>query len=79
MTLPVPDALALSVACAHEGRLLISLRYFYEGRLPARGKRIEMAKAMLREALDRLEGGEVTELGFSENAQRRVRTDRMEA
>ena len=34
---------------------------------------------MLREASDRLERGEPMDLGFSENSQRRVRTDRIEA
>lgn len=75
----VPDVLAISVTRTQEGGLLISLRYSYEGTLPAHRKRIGMAQVMLREVLDRLEGGEVADLGFSEDARRRVRTDRMEA
>lgn len=38
-----------------------------------------MARAMLREAADRLEGPSPVDIGFSENSPRRVRTDRMEA
>jgi hypothetical protein len=34
-----------------------------------------MAKKMLREALDRLESNKPTDLGFAENAVRRIRTD----
>lgn len=74
----VTDALVVSVTRTQEGRLLISLRYSYEGSVPAHRKRIEMAKATLREALDYLERSEVTDLGFVEDARRRVRTDRME-
>jgi hypothetical protein len=35
-----------------------------------------MAKKMLREPLDRLESNKPTDLGFAEDAIRRIRTDR---
>ncbi len=37
-----------------------------------------MAKAVLGDALDRLEKGKPVDLGFSEDAHRRVRSDKME-
>lgn len=42
-------------------------------------KRVEMAKAILGEALDRLEKGKPVDLSFAEDARRRVRHDKMEA
>lgn len=71
--------LSVSVSRTRENGLLIFVRYSYEGKLPPRNKRIEVAESLLREALERLEGGEVSDLGFAEDAVRRVRTDRMEA
>ncbi len=71
--------LTLSVSRAREGGLLVSLRYSYKGKLPSRKERIVMAQKILSEALERLGGGGVADLGFQEDAQRRVRTDRMEA
>lgn len=70
--------LALSISRTREGGLLVSLRYSYEGNPPTRKKRAGMAKAILHEALDRLENGEPANLGFTEDAIRRVRTDKME-
>jgi hypothetical protein len=37
-----------------------------------------MARAMLREAVDHLQDGNSVDVAFSEDSQRRVRTDRME-
>ena len=76
--MPAPKVLALSVTRTSEGGLIIAVRYSYEGRVPSRKKRTEMAKAMLREAVDRLQDGSAVDVGFSEDSQRRVRTDRME-
>lgn len=58
---------------------MLTLRYAYEGRPPSLRKRAGMAKALLGEALDRLENGEPADLGFAEDAGRRVRTDKLEA
>lgn len=72
--------LALSVTRAREGGVTISLRYSYDvGKPPSLKKRAEMAEAVLREALDRLECGRPVDLGFGEDATKRVRTDKMEA
>ena len=77
--MPAPKVLALSVARTPEGSLIITVRYSYEGRVPSQGKRTEMARAMLREAAARLEDGSPVDVGFSEDSQKRIRTDRMEA
>ncbi|MEW6635616.1 MAG: hypothetical protein AB1425_02255 [Actinomycetota bacterium] len=61
------------------GGLLIAVRYSYEGKPATPKRRTVMAKEMLREALDRLEEGKPAYAGFSEDAVRRVRTDKMEA
>ena len=74
-----PRASAVSVSRTREGGLTVAVSYSYEGRPPSRRKRNEMARAMLREAADRLAGGSPVDIGFSENSPRRVRTDRMEA
>ena len=55
------------------------MRFSYEGRPPSHNKRTEMAKAMLLEAVDRLQDGNSVDVGFSEDSPRSVRTDRMEA
>jgi hypothetical protein len=55
----------------------MAVRYSYEKNPPSRGKRVEMMKAMLGEALDRLESGKPTDLGFAEDAVRRIRTDQL--
>jgi hypothetical protein len=73
-----PGTLAVFVSRTREGGLIIAVRYSYEGRPPSFKKRIEMAKAMLREAVDRLEDGDPVDVGFSEDSSRRIRTDRME-
>jgi hypothetical protein len=70
--------LAVSVSRTREGSLIIAVRYSYEGRPPSFKKRIEMAKATLREAVDRLRDGNTVDIGFSEDSPRRMRTDRME-
>ncbi len=71
--------LGLSMSRTREGGVLVSLRYSYEGKPPSRKERIEAAKTLLLEVLGCLEGGEVADVGFQEDIQRRVRTDRMEA
>ncbi len=71
--------LALSLTRTPEGGLRIALHYSYEGRPPSSRKRAEMARGVLREALERLGEGEPVDLGFAEDAARRVRTDAMEA
>ncbi len=58
--------------------MVISLRYSYEKEPPSPNRRIGMAKDLLRETLDRLENGKVADIGFAEDAIKRVRTDRME-
>lgn len=60
--------------------LRITLRYSYEGKLPPRKKRVAMAKTVLDETLERLEelGSEVNDVGFREDAVKRVRTDQWE-
>ena len=73
-----PRALAVSVSRTPEGSLIIAVRYSYEGRPPSHKKRAEIAEAMLREAMDRLESSSPADVGFSEDSQRCVRTDRME-
>jgi hypothetical protein len=78
-TVPAPSAFAVSVSRTREGSLVIAVRYSYEGRPPSHKERAEMAKAMLREAAERLQDGNSVDLGFGEDAPRRVRTDRMEA
>jgi hypothetical protein len=73
-----PGTLAVSVSRTREGGLIIAVRYSYEGRPPSSKKRIEMAKAILREAVDRLQDGDPVDVGFNEYVPRRIRTDRME-
>lgn len=73
-----PDFISLSITHATEGSLVVALRYSYEGKPPPLRKRVGMAKAILREALGRLEGCEPAEVGFEEDVIRRVRTDRIE-
>ncbi len=65
----------MNVARGEDGGLTLTLRYSYEGRAPSFGKRIEMAKKMLREPLDRLENDKPADLGFAEDALKRMRTD----
>lgn len=71
--------LTLSVSRTREGGVTISLRYSYKGRPPSLKRRAGMAKALLGEALDRLENGKPVDLGFAEDAVRRVRANKMEA
>jgi hypothetical protein len=73
-----PGFISLSITRATEDSLVVALRYSYEGKPPPLRKRVGMAKAILRKALGRLEGCEPAEVGFEEDAIRRVRTDRME-
>ncbi len=73
------ETLAISAARTGEGNLTISLRYAYEGRPPGLKKRVALAKTLLQETLDRLEGTEPADLGFHEDSLRRARTDKMEA
>ncbi len=77
----VPLAVHVARARPRDDRLIVSVRHSYEGRPPARKKRVQQAKTLLSEALERLEeagSDEVADLGFAEDATRRVRTDRME-
>ena len=71
--------LSLSVTRTREGGMLVSVRYSYEGKPPSRKERIDAAKTLLRETLGHLEGGEVADVGFQEDIQHKLRTDRMEA
>jgi hypothetical protein len=73
------EPLSVSVSRAQEGGLIVTLRYTYQGSPPPLRKRAGMAKALLGEALDRLEEGTPVDLGFAEDAARRVRTDKLEA
>ena len=72
-----PGTLAVSVSRTRDGGLIIAVRYSYEGRPPSFKKRIEMAKAMLRKAVDRLQDSSSVDVGFSEDSPKRIRTDRM--
>jgi hypothetical protein len=65
----------LTVVHGQDGELTLTLRYSYEGRPPSFGKRVELAKKLLRESLERLECGKPADLGFAENAVRRIRAD----
>ena len=66
---------SLTIVCSQDGKLTLTLRYSYEDRPPSFGKRIEVARKMLRESLDHLESNKLTDLGFAENAVRHIRTD----
>ena len=59
--------------------MVVTLKYAYEGKPPSLRKRVEMAKAVLDEALDRLKKDKPADLGFAEDARRHVRPDKMEA
>lgn len=74
--------LAVSAARDDRGDLIIAVRYSYDAaarKPPKRKGRIEMTRALLREALGRLKSGEAVDVGFSEDVLRRVRTDRLQA
>lgn len=64
-------------ATGEAGGVVIAVRYSYEGKPPGPKKRVEMAKALLGEAVERLNGDEVADLGFQEDSSRRLRTDKM--
>jgi hypothetical protein len=66
---------SLTVVRSQDGELTLTLRYSYEDRPPYFAKRVEVARKMLRESLDRLESGKLNDLGFAEHAVRRIRTD----
>lgn len=72
--------LVVSAVRDDRGDQIIAVRYSYDAarKLPNRKGRIEMTRALLREALDRLESGEAVDVGFSEDVLRRVRTDRLQ-
>ena len=70
-----PGTLPVSVSCTRERGLIIAVRYSYEGRPPSSKKHIEMAKAILREDVDRLQDSNSMDIGFSEDPLRRIRTD----
>lgn len=74
-----PNPISVTVSSARGGGVVVAVRYSFEGRSPSLRKRIEMAKTVLSDALDRLEKGKPVDLGFSEDAHRRVRTNKMEA
>ena len=73
-----PLSVRVSRAGGKTGGLVVTLRYAYEGKPPSRKERVSLAKTVLREALARLEDGDPADVGFSEDAVRRVRTDWME-
>lgn len=75
---PLSVCVSRSEADGEAGGLVVTLRYAYEGRPPSSKKRTGMAKALLSEALERLEKGKSVDLGFAEDAVKRVRTDKME-
>lgn len=71
--------ISASVARNSTGGFTVAVRYAYEGKPPSRKERVALARAVLGEALKRLEkSSEVADVGFQEDAMRRVRTDRME-
>lgn len=72
-------SISVSRPCGAAAGLLVSLRYSYEVKPPNHKACIEMAKALMREALQRLEAGEVADLGLREDSPRRVRIDQWEA
>ena len=45
---------SLTIVRGADGELTLTLRYSYEGRPPTFAKRVELAKKMLRESLERL-------------------------
>lgn len=71
-------SVSVSRSEAGEGALTITLRYAYEGKPPSPKKRAGMAKSLLGEVLERLEEDKPVDLGFGEDAVRRVHTDRLE-
>lgn len=71
-------SISISRSRGATGGLLFTLRYSYEVKPPNRKARIEMAKGLMREALQSLEVGEVADLGFREDSPRRVRVDQWE-
>ena len=73
------DDKLLPVSPTHEDEIRIAVRYSYEKSPDTSRQRIGMARALLREALGRLQGGKPVDAGFSEDAIRRTRTDEMEA
>lgn len=74
-----PLSVCVSRVSGKPGGLVVTLRYAYEGKPPSRKERISLEKAMLDKALVRLEDGDLADVGSSEDAGRRVRTDQMEA
>lgn len=59
--------------------LIVTLQYACAGRPPSLRKLVGMAKVVvLGETLDWLEEGKSVDLGFTEDACRRVRTDKTE-
>ena len=78
----MPEPIALYVARSREGAdetFIVTLRYVYKDKPPSLKRRTEMATSLLREVLDRLEADKPVDLGFAEDARRRVRTNKMQA
>ena len=78
----MPEPIAIYVARSREGAdgtFIVTLRYAYKDKPPSLKRRTEMAASLLREVLDRLEADKLVDLGFAEDARRRVRTDKMQA
>jgi hypothetical protein len=73
----IVEVSSLTIIRSLDGRLTLTLRYSYEDKPPSFGKRIELARKMLRESVDRLESNKPTDLGFAENAVKRTCTDRL--
>lgn len=78
----MPEPIAIYVARTHDpadGIFVVTLRCAYKDKPPSLKRRTEMAASLLREVLDRLETDKPVDLGFAEDARRRVRTDKMQA
>ena len=76
---PLSRLLTVSVPRSREGDLTIAVRYSYKDRPATPKQQVAMTRKMLRETLARLEEGRPADLGFTEDAVRHVRTNRMEA
>lgn len=78
----MPEPIAIYVARSRDtadGTFVVTLRYGYKDKPPSLKRRTEMATNLLREVLERLETSRPVDLGFAEDARRRVRTDKMQA
>lgn len=74
----MPEPIAIYVVRSRDGTFIATLRYTYKDKPPSSERRTEMAVVLLREVLDRLEADKPVDLGFAEDARRRVCTDKMQ-